>query len=90
MYKTFHLTFPLQLIAIVYELKWVGLIRSLDVIDIDVQVVWCFQVFLREHWALAVIQGQVHVGGYQGATLPLGHGLPDIQTAGRIYNTTKV
>lgn len=78
------LTFPLQLVAIVDELKRVGLIGSLDVIYVDVQVVGRFQEVIREHRALALIQGQVHVGGDQGAAFTLGHGLTHIQSGGGI------
>ncbi|KAF3858027.1 hypothetical protein F7725_011228 [Dissostichus mawsoni] len=63
-----------KLVAVVDELERVRLIRSLHVVYVDVQVVRCFQKLIREHGALALIQGQVHVGGDQRAALTLSHG----------------
>lgn len=73
-----------KLVAIVDELQRVGLIRSLDVVNVDVQVVGRFQEVIRQHRPLALIQGQVHVGGDQGAAFTLSHGLSHIQRAGGI------
>jgi len=81
------LTFPLQLVAIVEELQRVGFIRSLHVVYIDVQVVGRLHELIREHRPLALIQGEVHVGGDQSATLTLGHGL-HVQSGGRIWTGT--
>lgn len=79
------LTFPLQIIAVVDELQRVRLIGSLDVVYVDVQVVWRFQEVVRQHRPLALIQGEVHVGGDQSAPLTLSHGLAHIQSGGRIW-----
>lgn len=81
----YHLTFPLQIIAVVDELQWVRLIGSLHVVYVDVQVIWRFQEVVRQHRALALIQGEVHVRGDQGATLTLSHGLAHIQGGGGIW-----
>lgn len=74
-----------ELVAVVDELQGVRLIRGLDVIDVDVQVVGRFQKIIREHRSLALIQREVHVGGDQRATLTLGQGLAHIQGGGRIW-----
>lgn len=81
----YHLTFPLQVIAIVDELQGVCLIRSLNVIYVDVQVIRRFQEVIREQRPLALIQREVHVWGDQSATLTLCHGLTHIQSGGRIW-----
>lgn len=80
-----RLTFPLQVVAIVDELQRVRLVGSLHVIYVDVQVVGRFQEVVGEHRPFALIQGEVHVGGDQSATLPLSHGLAYIQRGGRIW-----
>lgn len=81
----YHLTFPLQVIAIVDELQGIRLIWSLNVVHVDVQVIRRFQEVIREHRPLALIQGEVHVWGDQSATLTLSHGLTHIQSGWRIW-----
>lgn len=81
----YHLTFPLQVIAIVDEFQRVCLFGSVNVIYVDVQVVRRFQVVIGEHRPLALIQGEVHVGRDQSATLALSHGLSHIQSGGRVW-----
>lgn len=87
------LTFPFQIIAVVNELQRVRLIRSLNVVHVDVQVVGRFQEVIGQHRPLALIQGEVHVRGDQSATLALSQGLTHIEGGGRIWTgrqTTKI
>lgn len=46
---TRELTFPLQIVAMVDKLQRVCVIRSLNVIYVDVQIIRCFQEVIGEH-----------------------------------------
>lgn len=66
------LTLPLQLVAVGDEFQRIRLIRRVDVVHVDVQVVRRVQEVVRQQRALAVVQGQVHLRRHQGAALMVG------------------
>lgn len=56
------LTFPFQLIAISDELQGVCFIWGINVVNVNVQVVWSVQEVVRQQRAFAVVQRKVHLG----------------------------
>lgn len=62
-----NLTFPFHVIAVGWELQGVCLIRSFNVININVQIIGCIQEVIGKQGPFTLIQGQVNIWGYKGA-----------------------
>ena len=68
------LTFPLQLVAVGDELQRVCLVRRINVINVDVQVIWCIEKVIWQQRALALVQWKVHLRGNQCTAFAVGRG----------------